>query len=167
MSRRFKRVITVMITIIMIISSSVIVFAAKDEKGASSSILNETDTNQVIKFNADLSIEEIVELIEQSYTSSPSVARTGEKWGESETVYDGQGGHYVTTRFWRNGDDIDGLGLNCVIRAEKQAVIAKYGSVSKNYEYKMETTQHIVMSAQTQGYITASAESTCYGRRLK
>lgn len=159
MWKNIKRIFMVIMTLIMITSSSVVVFAEKEQKNN----LELTETNQVIKFDSNLSIEEIVSLIEQSY----NITRAEEKWGESETVYDGQGGHYVTTRFWRDGDDIDGLGLNCVIRAEKQAVIAKYGSVSKNYEYKMETTQHIVMSGQTQGYITASAEATCYGRRAK
>lgn len=114
-------------------------------------------------------IYEIVSQIENSYMFylGAPVARSGEKWGESETVYDGEGGHYVTTRFWVNGENIDGVPLNVVTKAEKNAVIAKYGSVSKNYEYKLETTQHIVMSPQMQGYVTVSATSTCYGRRSK
>ena len=115
------------------------------------------------EFDAGLTPEEIVKEIE-AYYNSLSITRTGEKWGESEIVYDGELGYYVTTRFWVSGSNISSVGV--VGRAETNAVKAKYGSVSSAYDYKLETTQHITQSAtQTQGYITVGAECTCYGRR--
>lgn len=60
--------------------------------------------------------------------------------------------------------NISSTGIVC--RAQTNAGKAKYGAVSSAYDYKLETTQHITESAtQTQGYITVSAEATCYDRR--
>lgn len=115
------------------------------------------------EFAADATPEEIVAAIE-AYYRSLSVTRAEEKWGESEIVYDGEVGYYITTRFWVSGANIAPYGI--VGNAETKAVKAKYGSVSSSYEYKLKTTQHVVETEhQTQGQITISAQATCYGRR--
>lgn len=163
MRKKFKRLFSALLVGALMVSSSTIAFAA-DNDGVMESELEavmEIEKDLPTSFSSDLSAKEISDILIDAYSTS-------EQWGESERVYDGTGGYYITHRTWVDGDDIDGLVLNIVLRAEKKAVETKYGSVSKNYEYKLKTTQHIVMSGiQTQGYITASAESTCYGRRAK
>ncbi|MBE5062750.1 hypothetical protein INF30_05690 [Lachnospiraceae bacterium DSM 108991] len=163
MRKKFKRLFSTLLIGILTISSSTIAFAA-DHDGATESKIEaamENEKNLPTNFSSELSVQEISNILIEAYSTS-------EAWGESERVYDGTGGYYITHRTWVDGDDIDGLVLNIILRAQKKAVETKYGSVSKNYEYKLKTTQHIVMSGiQTQGYITASAESTCYGRRAK
>lgn len=49
---------------------------------------------------------------------------------------------------------------NIVGKAERKAVVAKYGSVKGKTSYKMKTQQKVNMSPQTQGQVTA----WCYGR---
>lgn len=114
-------------------------------------------------FAADATPEEILAIIEDYYYSL-SNTRSEKKWGESEIVYDGSNGYYITTRFWVSGVNIKPTGV--VGKAQTKAVKAKYGSVSSSYEYKLKTTQHVVETEhQTQGQITISAQSTCYSRR--
>ena len=54
--------------------------------------------------------------------------------------------------------------LNVVGKAQRKAVIAKYGKVNNNTSYKMKTEQKINMSPQTQGYVTVSAQAWCYAK---
>ncbi|GAA0077720.1 hypothetical protein UT300005_20980 [Clostridium sp. CTA-5] len=85
-------------------------------------------------------------------------SKAPDKWKDSKIEWDGETGNYVTTYMWVSGSNLS--------REEKKAVKNKYGTVEKNYEYKMETKQHIVQAEfQTQGYITISTTATCYGRR--
>lgn len=163
MRKNFKRICAALLTGILTISSSTMAFASEYDVATANEVQEAmiAEKDLPTSFSADLTVQEISDIMMSAYSVE-------EAWGASETRSDGTGGQYITHRTWVDGDDIDGLVLNIVLRAEKKAVEAKYGSVSKNYEYKLETTQHIVMSGiQTQGYITASATSTCYGRRAK
>lgn len=116
-------------------------------------------------FASNNSIKDIVKEIEEYYLNqSNSIFRANDKWAESIITPDGEGGDYVTVYFWTSGSNMSNL--NVVGKAQRKAVISKYGDISNSTEYKMETTQHIVpTSAQSQGYITISASATCYDRR--
>lgn len=86
------------------------------------------------------------------------------QWKKSKKVYDGAGGYYITNYLWIKGNQI-GYG-NFVSNAQKKAIQKKYGKVSSNYYYKMETKQHIgPVKYQTHGYMTVSASAICHGRK--
>ena len=161
MARKLKNILLCLLSLSLLVNLSLPTFASTRDMN-----VNTVDVypgGPPTEFKADATPEEIVAEIE-AYYNSLSLTRTGEKWGESETVWDGEQGYYVTTRFWVAGSNISSTGI--VGRAQTNAVKAKYGSVSSSYDYKLETTQHITESAtQIQGYITVSAEATCYGRR--
>lgn len=53
---------------------------------------------------------------------------------------------------------------NLVGRAQRAAVISKYGSINNNTSYKMKTQQKLNPSGQTQGHITVSANAWCYAK---
>lgn len=92
-----------------------------------------------------------------------SRAAAGTKWGEGSVVWDGKLGHYVTNYFWVSGKEM--TNWNVVGKAQRNAVIKKYGSVNNNTSYKMKTTQHITRSGKYgTSYKTVSAQAWCYGR---
>ncbi|MBM6741824.1 hypothetical protein H6A26_12545 [Enterococcus gallinarum] len=120
-------------------------------------------SGQPVEFNDVSSIDEVVTIIDNYY--SPVVqtrAAAGTKWKEGTVKYIGQGSHLVTNYFWVKGSSMSNL--NVVGKAQRKAVIAKYGKVNNNTSYKMKTEQKINMSPQTQGYVTVSAQAWCYAK---
>lgn len=134
-----------------------------------SEIITQTISNPAVFENAE-NISEVVEQINAFYEQNEQLpgeigilAAPGTKWGNGTIRSDGTGGNYVTSFFWVKGSNMSTL--NVVGRAQRKAVIAKYGSVNGNTSYKMKTQQRVVDSAsQTQGYITISAQAWCYAR---
>lgn len=122
---------------------------------------------QPVNFENIHDINEVAHIIEEYYNSNSSNgvslrAAAGTKWGEGTVEYIGQGSNLVTNYFWVSGGDMSSL--NVVGKAQRKAVIAKYGSVNNKTSYKMKTQQKINMSPQTQGYVTVSAQAWCYAR---
>lgn len=123
---------------------------------------------QPVTFENVKDINEVVKLIDNYYDNSSLNngislrAAAGTKWGEGSVEYIGQGSQLVTNYFWVKGSEM--VSTNVVGKAQRKAVIAKYGSVNKNTSYKMKTQQKINMSPQTQGYVTVSATAWCYAK---
>lgn len=133
-------------------------------------VIQTTDINTPpVEFEETLEINQIVEEIENFYVQLNSNngiltrATPGTKWGNGEVVWNGGNG-YIISYFWVKGSDM--VSWNIVGKAQRNAVIAKYGSVNPNTSYKMKTQQFLVKTPkwQTQGYITTSARAWCYGR---
>ena len=122
---------------------------------------------QPVNFKNIQDINEVVQLIDEYYYRYASEglslrATPGTKWREGSVEYIGQGSQLVTNYFWVKGSSMSPW--NVVGKAQRKAVIAKYGSINNNTSYKMKTQQKINMSPQTQGYVTVSAQAWCYDK---
>lgn len=127
---------------------------------------------QPVIFEDATNIEEVVAQIDNFYENSSHtptselgitpMAAAGTKWGNGTVVNVSGGGTLVTNYFWVKGSNM--TGANVVGRAQRAAVIGKYGSVNNSTSYKMKTTQKVNMSPQTQGYVTVSATAWVYAR---
>ncbi|GAX47749.1 hypothetical protein [Pseudolactococcus reticulitermitis] len=129
-----------------------------------SKIGSSNDSGQPIVFENITDINDINVQIDSFYlrNANPFLrASAGTKWKEGESVSDGKVGYYTTSYFWVKGSDM--VSWNIVGKAERNAVIAKYGSVNSNTSYKMKTTQHITLSGKW-SYKTISANAWCYGK---
>lgn len=123
-----------------------------------------SNVGQPIIFEGD--IDQVTNQIDAFYLRNENPflrAASGTKWGEGTVVSDGAVGNYVTNYFWVKGSDM--VSYNVVGKAQRNAVIGKYGSVNNNTSYKMKTTQHITLSGKLGNkYKTISADAWCYDR---
>lgn len=125
---------------------------------------------QPVVFDNANNIDDVVKKINSYYEKKEPnslliqpFAAPGTKWRDGSVVSDGETGHYVTSYFWVRGSNM--VTYNVVGRAQRKAVIERYGSVNNTTSYRMKTIQHVVKTSyQTQGYITISAQAVAYGR---
>lgn len=167
-----KKVVT-FVSLLGISSSIAIAPVSASESQAEISIdpeVIEVDVGQPVVFNDAKTIDDVVNEIDQFYLQQPMnfsgdimpFAAPGTKWREGSVTYLGQDEYSVTNYFWVSGSNMSSL--NVVGRAQRNAVIARYGSVNNNTSYQMRTTQIVRSSPQTQGYVTISAEAFVFSR---